>query len=90
MPFEAYKDPMKTLIDANWRITTRKFTERLNLSNSTVPDHLKSLGVTSKIDIWVSYYSHVHVYNSVNRKRIGSKKDEPAQSISKANIYEKR
>ena len=39
-PVEA-EDTIKALIDANWRITTREIAERLNLSNSTVHDHLK-------------------------------------------------
>ncbi|GFU50851.1 histone-lysine N-methyltransferase SETMAR [Trichonephila clavipes] len=46
---EADKDTAKALINANWRITVR---EGLNLSNSTVHDHLKGLGLTSKLDIW--------------------------------------
>ena len=40
-PVEADKDTIKVLIVANRPITTREITERLNLSNSTVHDHLK-------------------------------------------------
>ena len=40
-PVEADEDTIKALIDANRRITTREIAERLNLSNSTVYDHLK-------------------------------------------------
>ena len=37
---EADEDTIKALIDVNRRITTREIAERLNLSNSTVHDHL--------------------------------------------------
>ncbi|XP_025264307.1 histone-lysine N-methyltransferase SETMAR-like [Camponotus floridanus] len=122
-PVEADEDTIKALIDANRRITTREIAERLNLSNSTVHDHLKRLGLISKLDIWVP---HVHternlcrrvdvcdlvlkrqennpfleriitgdekwvVYNNVKRKRSWTKKDEPAQSTSKADIHKKK
>ncbi|GFU01364.1 histone-lysine N-methyltransferase SETMAR [Trichonephila clavipes] len=46
-PVEADKDAIKALVDANRRITTREIGLRLNLSNSTVYDHLKSLGLSS-------------------------------------------
>ena len=55
-PVEADKDTIKALVDANRRITTREIGERLNLSNSTVYDHLKGLGLTSKLDIWVHFH----------------------------------
>ncbi|XP_049821930.1 histone-lysine N-methyltransferase SETMAR-like [Aethina tumida] len=48
-PVEADKDAIKALVDANRRITTREIGLRLNLSNSTVHDHLKSLGFSSKL-----------------------------------------
>lgn len=54
-PVEADEDTIKALIDANRRITTREIAERLNLSNSTVHDHLKRLGLISKLDIWVPH-----------------------------------
>ena len=54
-PVEADKDTIKALVDANQRITTREIGERLNLSNSIVYDHLKGLGLTSKLDIWVPH-----------------------------------
>ncbi|XP_035742379.1 histone-lysine N-methyltransferase SETMAR-like [Vespa mandarinia] len=54
-PVEADKDTIKALVDANRRITTREIGKRLNLSNSTVYDHLKGLGFTSMLDIWVPH-----------------------------------
>ncbi|GFU24476.1 histone-lysine N-methyltransferase SETMAR [Trichonephila clavipes] len=52
---EADKDAIKALVDANRRITTREMGLRFNLSNSTVYDQLKGLGLSSKIDIWVPH-----------------------------------
>ncbi|GFU90751.1 histone-lysine N-methyltransferase SETMAR [Trichonephila clavipes] len=54
-PVEADKDAIKALVDANRRITTRVIGLRLNLSNSTVYDHLKGLGLSSKIGVWVPH-----------------------------------
>ncbi|GFV96226.1 histone-lysine N-methyltransferase SETMAR [Trichonephila clavipes] len=55
MPVEADKDTIKALIDANSRITTREIAERINLSNSILHDHLKGIGLTTKLDIWVPH-----------------------------------
>ncbi|GFX50619.1 histone-lysine N-methyltransferase SETMAR [Trichonephila clavipes] len=54
-PFEADKDAIKALVDANRRITTREIGLRLNLSNSTVYDDLKGLELSSKLDVWVPH-----------------------------------
>ncbi|GFV65734.1 histone-lysine N-methyltransferase SETMAR [Trichonephila clavipes] len=54
-PDEADKDAIKALVDANRRITTREIKLRLNLSNSTVYDHLKGLGLSSKLNVWVPH-----------------------------------
>ncbi|XP_035222849.1 histone-lysine N-methyltransferase SETMAR-like [Stegodyphus dumicola] len=122
-PVEADKDTIKALLDANRRITTREIGERLNLSNSSVYGHLKGLGLTSKLDVWVPHVLTERnlcrrvdvcdsllkrqendpflkriitgdekwvVYNNVKRKRLWSRKDEPAQSVSKANIHQKK
>ncbi|GFW49169.1 histone-lysine N-methyltransferase SETMAR [Trichonephila clavipes] len=45
---------IKALVDANRQITTREIGLRLNLSNS-VYDHLKGLGLSSKLDVWVPH-----------------------------------
>ncbi|XP_078051955.1 histone-lysine N-methyltransferase SETMAR-like, partial [Augochlora pura] len=104
-PVEADKVTLMALVDANRPITTRAIGERLNLSNPIVYDHSKGLGLTSRLDIWVSHALTERkcrcvdsiitegekwvVYNNVKRKRSRSKEDEPAQSISKANIHKK-
>ncbi|GFU81598.1 histone-lysine N-methyltransferase SETMAR [Trichonephila clavipes] len=52
---EADKDAIKALVDANRRITTLEIGLRSNLSNSTVYDHLKDLGLSSKLYVWVPH-----------------------------------
>ncbi|GFT59070.1 histone-lysine N-methyltransferase SETMAR [Trichonephila clavipes] len=54
-PVEADKDSIKELVDVNRRIPTREIGLRLNLSNSTVYDHLKGLGLSSNLDVWVPH-----------------------------------
>ena len=51
-PVEANEDTIKALIDTNRRITTCEIAERLNLSNSTVHDHLKR--------VWLKIVFHFH------------------------------
>ncbi|GFW49083.1 histone-lysine N-methyltransferase SETMAR [Trichonephila clavipes] len=54
-PVEADKDAIKELVDANRQ--TREIGLRLNLSNSTVYDHLKGMGLSSKLDVWFPMFS---------------------------------
>ncbi|GFU81136.1 histone-lysine N-methyltransferase SETMAR [Trichonephila clavipes] len=109
-PVEADIDAIKALVDANRRITTREIGLRLNLSNSTVYDHLKGLGLYSKLDAWVPHVlternlcRHIDVCDSLLKRhendpflehiitgRSWSKKDEPTQTISKADIHQKK
>ena len=44
-PLEADVDKIKSLVDANRRITTREIADRLNLSSATVHKHTKRLGL---------------------------------------------
>ena len=68
---------MKALVDANRRITTREIRLSLNLSNSTVYDHLKGLEL-SRCSMYgfpcndVYYWFHVY---------IGQEKDPLLQRI---------
>ncbi|GFX01726.1 histone-lysine N-methyltransferase SETMAR [Trichonephila clavipes] len=67
-PVEADKDVIKALVDANRRITTREIGLRLNLSNSTVYDHLKGLGLSSKLDVWVPHVLTERIASQTSRK----------------------
>ncbi|GFU16237.1 mariner transposase [Trichonephila clavipes] len=112
-PIEAAKDAIKALVDANRRITTSEIGFRLNLSNSKVYDHLKGLGLPSKLDVWdrnvlaeknlclsidvcdslikrQENYPFLKRIISGEEKGHGAKKDESAQTISKADIHQKR
>lgn len=50
-PVEPDEDITKLLIDANRRTTTREIANRFNFLNSTIHDHLKGLGLTSKLNV---------------------------------------
>ncbi|GFV22487.1 histone-lysine N-methyltransferase SETMAR, partial [Trichonephila clavipes] len=112
-PVEAEKDAIKALVDANRRITTREIGLRLNLSNLTVYDHWKGLGLSSKRNVWFPHVlternlcRRIDVCDSLlkrhenypflkriitgDKKKSWSKKDEPAQIISKADIHQKK
>ena len=122
-PFEANEGKIKASIDANRRVTTREIAEKLNLSNSTVHDHVKRLCLILKLDTWAPHVlternllSCINncdfllkrqendpflkrivtgdekgvVYKNVTHKRSRSKKDEPAQTTSKADIHQKK
>lgn len=45
-PIKANEDKLKALIEINRRITIREIATRLNLSNSTVYDHIKRFSVS--------------------------------------------
>jgi len=44
------KDQIKTLIENNPRYTTRKLTEMLNMSKSTIHEHFVKLGYINRFD----------------------------------------
>ena len=54
-PVEIDSDKIKALVDANRRYTTRDVTEILNVSKSSVENHLKALGYVSKLDVWIPH-----------------------------------
>ncbi|EZA47571.1 Histone-lysine N-methyltransferase SETMAR, partial [Ooceraea biroi] len=54
-PIEIDDDKIKALIDSNRRLTTREIAENLNISKSSVENHLKRLGYISKLDISVPH-----------------------------------
>ena len=54
-PVEVDDDRIKVLVESNPRFTTREIAEALHIAQSTVHDHLKKLGYTSKLDVWVPH-----------------------------------
>lgn len=54
-PIEVDDDKIMALIKSNPHYTTREIAEELNIHFTTVHDHLKKLGFTSKLDVWVPH-----------------------------------
>uniref|UniRef100_A0A0N5BQ88 HTH_48 domain-containing protein n=1 Tax=Strongyloides papillosus TaxID=174720 RepID=A0A0N5BQ88_STREA len=67
-------DELRKAVEVNLRATVRKFAEELNVSKTTISDHLKEIGKTKKLDKWVPYelndYQKSRRYED-NRKRSG-------------------
>lgn len=122
-PSAVFDEQIQALLDENRRYSTRKMSDKLSVSHTTVESHLKKLGYVSKLDVWVPHnLKEIHltkrinicysllqrikndpflkriitgdekwvVYNNVQRKRSWSKKDEPAQATSKADIHQRK
>jgi len=52
---EVHGNGTLTLLESGRRQTTRQIFERLHISKSSVENHLKQLGYTNNLDIWVPY-----------------------------------
>ena len=100
---EVDDDKIKAIIENNRRNTTQEIAEKLNISHTCVERHLKQLGYVTKLDIWVPHkLNEIQltkrisgdekwvVYDNVVREKSWSKRDEPAQSTSKADIHQKK
>ncbi|XP_020289890.1 histone-lysine N-methyltransferase SETMAR-like [Pseudomyrmex gracilis] len=48
-------DIVRNLVDANSRISTQEIADRLNVDRSTAFRHLKKLGYSLKLDVWVPH-----------------------------------
>lgn len=48
-------DIVRNLVDTNSRISTQEIAERLNIDRSTAFRHLKKLGYSLKLDVWVPH-----------------------------------
>lgn len=59
-PVEVDDDKIEALIKSNPRYTTREIAETLKISHQSVHVHLKNLGYTSKLDIWVPHMRYAH------------------------------
>ena len=54
-PSEVDDDSMKAKIESNRHITVRKIAKQLNVSHTTIENHLRRLGHVKKLDVWVSH-----------------------------------
>jgi len=52
---EVDDDQIKAIIKEYRHITVREIAERLNVSHTTIKNHLKYLELTKKFDIWVPH-----------------------------------
>uniref|UniRef100_A0A0N5CBX7 HTH_48 domain-containing protein n=1 Tax=Strongyloides papillosus TaxID=174720 RepID=A0A0N5CBX7_STREA len=48
-------DELRKAVEANPRATVRELAEELNVSKSTISNHLKEIEKTKKLDKWVSH-----------------------------------
>ncbi|KZC08453.1 Histone-lysine N-methyltransferase SETMAR [Dufourea novaeangliae] len=73
-PTEVDDDQIKAIIEEDRHITVREIAERLNVSHTTIENHLKCLGLAKKLDIWVPHIlKEIHLTQRiklVNRKGI--------------------
>ena len=53
-PLETDDDEIKAMIQVNPQYTTCEILEALHIAQSNVHDHLKKLGLVSKLPTWVS------------------------------------
>jgi histone-lysine N-methyltransferase SETMAR len=49
------EDQLKAIIENDRHITVREIAKKLNLSKTTIDDHLRNLGYSKKLDIWVPH-----------------------------------
>ena len=54
-PVEINSDKIKALVYKNHAYTMRDVTKILNVSKSSVENHLKALGYVSKLDVWTPH-----------------------------------
>uniref|UniRef100_A0A0N5CHJ6 HTH_48 domain-containing protein n=1 Tax=Strongyloides papillosus TaxID=174720 RepID=A0A0N5CHJ6_STREA len=63
-------DELRKAVEANPRATVRELAEELNVSKTTVSDHLKEIGKTKKIDKWVPH--ELNDYQKLRRYEVCS------------------
>ncbi|CAK9817932.1 Histone-lysine N-methyltransferase SETMAR [Anthophora plagiata] len=52
-PSEVDDDKMKAIIESNRHITVREVAKQLNVSHTTIENHIRRVGLVKKLDIWV-------------------------------------
>ncbi|XP_015430060.1 PREDICTED: histone-lysine N-methyltransferase SETMAR-like [Dufourea novaeangliae] len=66
-PTEVDDDQIKAIIEEDRHITVREIAERLNVSHTTIENHLKCLGLAKKLDIWVPHIlKEIHLTQRIN------------------------
>ncbi|XP_076753327.1 histone-lysine N-methyltransferase SETMAR-like [Xylocopa sonorina] len=76
-PVELNEDEIKTIIEADRRVTTRETAEKLNVSHTVIEKHLKRVGLVKKVDIWVLHdFKEVHLTKRINACDLLLKRNE--------------
>ena len=58
---------MKAIIESNRHITVREITKQLNVSHTTIENHIRRLGFVKKFDIWVLHeLKEIHPTQRIN------------------------
>lgn len=66
-PVKADEDKIKAVINSEHHSTTREIADQLNISHTTVENHLKQLGYVNKLDVWVPHeLKEIHLVKRIN------------------------
>lgn len=66
-PNKVVNDQVNVIITEDRHITVREIAHRLNVSHTTVENHLKHLGLVKKLDIWVPHeLKEIHLTQRIN------------------------
>ncbi|XP_015432529.1 PREDICTED: histone-lysine N-methyltransferase SETMAR-like [Dufourea novaeangliae] len=89
-PTEVDDDQIKAIIEEDRHITVRGIAERLNVSHTTIVNNLKRNEADPFLKRIITGDEKWVMYSNIIRKRSWSKRDEPAQSTSKAELHQKK
>jgi len=60
-------DIMKAIIESNSHITVRGIAKQLNVSHTTIENHIRRLGLVKELDIWVPHeLKEIHLIQRIN------------------------
>lgn len=65
------------MIELDRHVTVREIAENLNVSHTTIENHLKYLGLVKKFDIWVPHeLKEIHLTQQINICKMLLKRNE--------------
>ncbi|XP_014611211.1 PREDICTED: histone-lysine N-methyltransferase SETMAR-like [Polistes canadensis] len=66
-PVKPTEDEIKTIIETDRHITTQEIAEKVNVSHTTIENHLKRFRLVKKLDIWVPHdLKEIHLTQRIN------------------------
>ena len=58
---------MKAIIESNRYITVQEIAKQLNVSHTTIENHIRRLGLVKKLDIWIPHkLKEIHLTQRIN------------------------